>query len=438
MGALWTYRAKFDAWLAVELAIILARCNLGIYPKDVYRKIKKCARFTVADVLARDAEINHDLQAFVDVVRLSLPLKLRRYFHEKVTSYDTEEPAQARILLKAGALIMSDLDRLIDVLWRQASEHMWTFCIAVTHGQDAQPTTLGWRFCDYLELFQRNRDNLRFILSQVAESKCSGAVGNNVRVSPELEAEIFRILHLKPRRVATQVVSRDVIARLMAELAVIAANMEKMAIGLRLLGLTANFEVLEPRRIGQKGSSAMPHKRNPVISEQITGLARVVRADSNAALENVALWQERDISHSSVERVILPDGFCLIDYMLAKATGVIGRLEINRKRMAHNIGRIYGCWASEDLKTLLCDKGHDPEEVYYYLQQACFEAMDNKRQLLGILLRRRMKAKRGQTAQKVTEQELRDCFHYRRPLRKVMPELYRRFNLDPKLALPPN
>ena len=438
IARIWTLWMKFKMWLAVELAVIDVRCAMGIYPADVGKRIRKLAKFKVKDIIELDKKIEHDLIAFVETVRQSLPPELRKYIHDGMTSYDTEEPALALQIQKAGMIILEELEQFIYTIRVVASMHMWTYCMGITHTQDAQPTTFGWRLCMYLEMMERAKKNLSFVLEQVKESKLSGAVGNYNTIDPELEVSVLKKLGLRVRAAASQITQRDVIARFLNEIAVIGSAIEKMAVDIRLLSQTAVWEVVEPRKPGQKGSSAMPHKKNPILSERMAGMARLLRAWAHAAVENVATWLERDISQSSVERVILPDSTSLIVYMLQKMTGIISRLEVNRDIMRENIYRTHGCWASEKVKLYLCDQGIDTEAVYLFVQQCAFRAFEEKRSFKAVLLSSKLPKRRKTVAELFGQNCLNHCFDYRRPLRQNLPAAYERNGLDTALALPPN
>ncbi|MDZ7798084.1 MAG: adenylosuccinate lyase [Patescibacteria group bacterium] len=438
VARIWRLRSKFEYWLKVELAMIKARYQRGDYPKNVYKQIRKKARFKVSEVQAIDKIIHHDLQAFVDNVRSYLDENLRKYFHEEMTSYDTEEPALALQLLKAGGIIHRELKSLADCLREKASQHMWTFCIGVTHGQDARPTTFGWRLCSYLEAIERADENLAFILEQLREVKMSGAIGNYLTIDPELEEEALRILNLKVRPAATQITLRDNIARFLAEIAVIGSCLEKMAVDLRHWSKTSTLEIQEPRSKKQKGSSAMPHKKNPIILERLTGQSRLLRANALVAMENIATWEERDISQSSPERIILPDATGLVVYMLRQMNWVISHLVVFRERMALNIDRTNGCWASEEVKTLLADTGINPEDVYRLVQTAAFRAMEEDTSFMQSVLQASIPGSGQVVAEVVSAEKIRGCFNFQSRLHEVLPRVYQRFNLDPDRALPDN
>ncbi|MCH7492918.1 adenylosuccinate lyase [Patescibacteria group bacterium] len=448
IGRIWTLGMKFKMWLVVELAVIKARVNLGDYPEEKYLRIRKAAKFTVRAVEARDREIEHDLQAFVDIVRQSLPTELRADFHQRITSYDTEDPAQALLMLKAMDIILQDLDVLIERLTHIAGRHMWTYCMGVTHGQDGRVITYAGRLCVYLDGLRQSRQMLVSIRDQLSMTKCSGAMGNYGSISPELESEVLNILKLKVRPAASQIVLRDSIARFLSEIAILGGVLEKIALDNFILGQTAYREVIEPRKKKQKGSSAMPHKKNTILNERERGMPRVLRGNTIAALENIATPLERDISQSSVERIILPDSTILIDYMLQLMTKIISGMEVNRDQMALGINRTYGCWASEEVKSVLCDElcgkktPYTPEDVYYFVQACAFTAMEKREQLTIILqqsLFPRTDAVDSNLLSKlIIHGTLDKCFDFKTSLINNMPAVYERNGLNNTLAMDPN
>ncbi|MDD5715275.1 MAG: adenylosuccinate lyase [Patescibacteria group bacterium] len=435
---IWQLNSKFAKWLLVELAMIKAREDLGVYPKGTYTKIKQRAQFSVKRILELEVSLDHDLLAFVETVRQSLPKSLRKYIHDGMTSYDTEEPALSLQLLRAARIILEDMNLLVTTLRMLASDHAWTYCMAFTHIQYAKVTTLGWRFVGYLEFMERSQTNLLFITDQLKLTKCSGAVGNYATIDPELEARVCDILGLGVRPAATQIVHRDVIARFMGELAIISANLEKIATDIRLMSHSAVAEVMEPFKKTQKGSSAMPHKKNPITSERVCGQARLTRAYAHASVENIATWFERDISQSSVERVILPDATAIVDYQLQKMNGLLSRMTIRRERMAENINSALGLYASEEVKLMLCGQGFDPEEVYALIQRCAFTALKERRHFKAVLLGAKLPRRRKTIGKLIDRRMLNACFDFKKPLRKNLPRAYRRMSIDTSLALTPN
>lgn len=447
MAPIWTPKAQFETWLNVELAVISARCRLGIYPGGIIARIALEIPSTfmtdkrVEEILQRDREIEHDLQAFVDVVRWHLPEELRRYIHDGLTSYDTEVPALALQFAAAGKVLLDDIGKLIEALRTQASRHQWTYRMGSTHGQDAEPTTFGWLLCSYIEMLENGERALEQVLLDICSVKCSGAVGNYATISPELEAEVCRLLGLDVRQAATQIVARDVFSHFLSTVATIGGCIEKIATDLRLLATSAVGEIREPRRKGQKGSSAMPHKRNTILLERMSGMAIVLRGYAVMGQELIRTWLERDIAHSCVERIAFPDATALLDYMFQRMAWVISELEVNREAMAANIGRSRGCWASEEVKLLLERKGYEPEDVYRHVQACAFAAFDgNGRSFHDVLLATPLPEREGKTAalaDVVSQQELEDCFNFVSRLHDLT-QAYARFELDTSQALAPN
>ena len=438
MGRVWTNQAKFHSWLQVELAVIEARCNLGIFPANVISQIRPQAKFRVREIIARDKVIEHDLQAFVDIVRSYLPPELQHYFHQRITSYDTETPALSLQFTRAGQILLEGLDRLIDALRQQASAHMWTFCMGITHGQDAEPTTFGWRLCGYLDMMEQARENLARALDQIKMSKCSGAVGNWLHISPAEEEEVLRILGLTRRPAATQIVPRDAFARVLSEIAITGGSIEKIATDLRFLATTAYKEVKEPRKRKQKGSSSMPHKINTILLERMSGMPIALRGYAVMGQELARTWLERDISHSCVERIVFPDATDILDYMLDKMTKVISGMIINREVMALGINRTRGCWASEAVKTLLGKHSLDMEDVYYFIQTCAFDAMNQQQPFRDQLIETDFPGRGKIFGDLIPIAELDACFDFRTPLEKNLPQGYERMKLNPDLALPAN
>lgn len=438
IGRVWTDRTKFNTWLKVELAVIKARCNLGIYDPKIINLIRPQARFRIRDIIKLDQQIEHDLEAFVEIVRQSLPHKLRRFIHDGLTSYDTEVPALALQFRQAGKILIEDLQELIDALRLRASEHMWTYCMGITHGQDAEPTTFGWRLCGYLDLIEQGKKNLLQALEQIKMVKCSGAVGNWMTISPQEEQEVYRILGLRVRPAATQIVARDVFANFLSQLAIIGGGIEKIATDLRLLATSAYGEIQEPRKKKQKGSSAMPHKKNPILLERMCGMAIMLRGYAAMGQELIRTWLERDIAHSCVERIAFPDATIILDYMLQKMTRIISGMIINRKQMVRNINRSRGCWASEKVKLLLCNKGFDTEKVYSFVQACAFKAFEQRRPFRAVLLKTSFPGKRKTLGELISRQEINACFDFKTSLKRNLPQAYKRMGLNPDKALPPN
>lgn len=437
IGGVWTDEMKFQTWLEVELAVIKVRCDQGEYPKEVYPRIKKQAKFNVDKIIELDKIIEHDFLAFIENVRSYLDEDLRKYFHEELTSYDIEIPAQSLQLKRAGVFIIEDLRNFISTVRHQASIHMWTYRMGMTHGKDAKPSTLGWLFCTYLDALELRAEDLVLAFDKVKKAKCSGAVGNYMTISPDLELAVLKELGLEPRP-ATQITMRDVLANVVSQIAILGGVIEKMAIDLRLMATSRFAEITEPRRKKQKGSSAMPHKKNPILLERMSGMSSVLRGYALTMQENIKTWLERDIAHSSVERIVLPDATSLIDYMLLKMTWIMDNLVVHRDNMAKNIEEEGGTWASEEVKTLLCKKGFDTEKVYHFVQKCAFLAMEKGRSFCAVLLSSEF-SDTGQILNDLIDPtEIEACFDFKIVLKKHMPVVYKRNGLNASLAMKAN
>jgi adenylosuccinate lyase len=368
MGRIWSDENKFQSWLSVEIATAEAEAEAGLIPKGAARAIRRKARFEVARILEIENQVKHDVIAFTTNVAEHVG-RDARYLHFGLTSNDVVDTAQALQVREASELLRAGLARLGAVLKRRAFEFKHTPMIGRTHGVHAEPMTFGLKLAIFYSENERNVERLRGAASEMCVGKISGAVGTYAHLSPAIEKKILAKLRLCPEPVSSQVISRDRHAFYLSTLAVIAASLEKMALELRHLQRTEVREAEEYFAPGQKGSSAMPHKRNPVTAEQICGLARVVRANAQAALENVALWHERDISHSSVERIILPDSTILLDYMLDKTAMLVEGMFVYPERMMENLNLMRGLIFSGQLLLDLTDRGVSREEAYRWVQR---------------------------------------------------------------------
>src|ERR1700676_1171656 len=346
MGGIWSEENKYRQWLEVELATAEALAETGEVPKDAAELLRKHAGFTVARIQEIEGEVRHDVIAFTTAVAESVAAaghaESSRWLHYGLTSNDVVDTAQALMIRSASEIISRGINSLSEQLKTRAFEFKHTVQIGRTHGIHAEPITFGLKLALWYEEIHRNLPRFCAAAEELRVGKISGAVGTFGHIGPAAEERICRRLGLRPVPIASQVVSRDRHANYVAALALIAATLEKIALEIRHLQRTEVREAEEPFSPGQKGSSAMPHKRNPVTSEQICGLARVVRANAQAALENVALWHERDISHSSVERVILPDSTILLDYLLSKTATLVETLLVYPARMMENLEQLKG------------------------------------------------------------------------------------------------
>ena len=380
MGRIWSEENKYRQWLEVELATAEALAETGEVPNEAARLLREHAGFTVARIQEVEREVRHDVIAFTTVVAESMAAaghsEASRWLHYGLTSNDVVDTAQALMLLSASEIISKGINRLSEKLKARAFEFKHTIQIGRTHGIHAEPITFGLKLALFYDEIRRNLTRFCAAAEELRVGKISGAVGTFGHIGPEAEERICRRLGLRPAPIASQVISRDRHANYVSALALIAAALEKIALEIRHLQRTEVREAEEPFSPGQKGSSAMPHKRNPVTSEQICGLARVVRANAQAAFENVALWHERDISHSSVERIILPDSTILVDYMLSKTEWLIGGLRVNPARMQKNLELTKGLVFSGQLLLDLTAAGMLREDAYKVVQAHAMQAWD--------------------------------------------------------------
>jgi adenylosuccinate lyase len=372
MGRIWSEENKYEQWLAVELGASEALAEIGQVPKEAARLLRLHARVDIDRLNEIEREVKHDVIAFTTTVAESMKAagagEASRWFHYGMTSNDVVDTAQALMVKQASALIDAGVGRLCGVLERRAFEFKDTVQIGRTHGIHAEPYTFGLKLALWFDELRRNLTRFRSAAEEMRVGKISGAVGTFGHIGPEAEERICAILGLAPAAIASQVISRDRHANWISSLALITATCEKIALEVRHLQRTEVREVEEPFAAGQKGSSAMPHKRNPVTCEQICGLARVVRANVQAAYENIALWHERDISHSSVERVILPDSAILTDYILAKTIWLVDGMVVNAGRMLKNLESTRGLVFSGQVLLDLAAAGMLREEAYRLVQ----------------------------------------------------------------------
>ena len=401
MGRLWDIEAKYQKWLDVEIAVCEAWAELGEIPKDDLREIKKRAQFDVKRIDEIEKVVKHDVIAFLTSVAQSLGTEAR-FIHKGLTSSDILDTALALLMRDASDLIMKDIRELMDVLKKQAQKYKDTPVMGRSHGVHAEPMTFGLKFALWFEDMTRNLGRMKRAKEVISVGKLSGAVGTFSNIPPIIEEKVCKKLKLRPEPVATQVVQRDRHAEYLTTLALIAASVEKIATEIRHLQRSEVLEVEEPFMVGQKGSSAMPHKRNPVGCENLSGLARLVRTNALAAIENVALWHERDISHSSVERVIIPDSTILVDYMLDRLKGILDGLHVYPKRMKENMGRSYGLFTSQRVMLALLDKGLDREQAYSIVQADAMKSWKEGTEFKKILLKDK-EVKKYLTAQEISE-----------------------------------
>jgi adenylosuccinate lyase len=375
MGALWSEAAKFQKWLDVELAVCEVHAEMGTIPADALEEIKARAAFTVERINEIEKTTDHDVIAFTTALAENIG-EAARFVHYGLTSSDVVDTANALLLRDACDLLLKKVDALLEVLKRRAHEFKDTPQIGRTHGVHAEPTSFGLTFALWFDEMRRNRKRLKRARKSIAVGKISGAVGAFAHLDPEVEERVCVRLGLRPAPVSTQVIQRDNYAEYLCTLAVVASSLDKFALQVRHWQRTEVREAEERFRAGQKGSSAMPHKRNPILSERICGMARVVRGYAVAGLESVALWHERDISHSSAERVILPDSSIALDYMLAKATSLIDTLVVYPERMLENLNATRGLVFSGQLLLALTRGGVSREQAYEWAQRNAMKTWD--------------------------------------------------------------
>jgi len=412
MGGIWTQENKYQKWLDVEIAVCEVQAERGVIPQDAWEEIRQKANFDSKRVDEIEAETHHDVIAFLtSVAEFVGPSS--RYIHLGMTSSDMLDTATSLQCKEAGAILVKDMEGLRTVLKRRAIEFKDTVCIGRSHGIHAEPTTFGLKLALWYDEAGRNLKRLHDAIETISVGKVSGAVGTFAHLDPEVEEKVCEKLGIKPAPVSTQVVQRDRHAHFLNTLAIIAASLEKIAVEIRHLQRTEVLEAEEFFAKGQKGSSAMPHKRNPITCERITGLARLLRTNALAGMENVALWHERDISHSSVERVILPDSTILLNYMLRKAIALIDRLLVYPENMKKNLETTRGLIFSQPLLLSLIQKDITREEAYRLVQDvsmACWKSGENFQDTVL----------KDEKIQKVlSENEIKKCFDLNVQLRNV-------------------
>ncbi|MGM0689534.1 MAG: adenylosuccinate lyase [Bacillota bacterium] len=422
MGRIWSLENRYQKFLEVEILASEAWAELGVIPRSAAELIAGNAAFDVQRIDELEKETRHDVVAFTRCVAESLGDE-SRFFHYGLTSYDVVDTALSVMLVEAANLLKEGLLELDMVLKEQALRYKETATVGRTHGVHAEPTSLGLKFVLWLGEVRRNQERLERATAAVRVGKISGAVGNFAHIDPFIEEYVCRKLGLEPAPVSTQVLQRDRHAEFVSVLALIGTTMEKMALEIRNLQRTETREVEEPFYSGQKGSSAMPHKRNPVTCEKVCGLARLLRGYAGTALENVALWHERDISHSSVERIILPDSTIICDHILQQMIRVIGELKVNRQQLSRNLDLTGGLIYSQRVLLELIETGLSREDAYDLVQRCAMEAWESGKSLKNILAQERM------VMDRLGEKKLDDCFNPAYFLQRV-DYIYRRLGLE--------
>ncbi len=419
MGELWTDTYKLKTWLQVEIAVCEAQAELGYIPTEAVEEIKAKANFDPERVLEIEAEVRHDVIAFLTNVNEYVG-DVGRYIHLGLTSSDVLDTALALQMVASLNLILECLEELIQAIRYQAQQHRYTVMVGRSHGIHAEPITFGFKLAGWLAEVLRNRDRLVRLRKDISVGKISGAVGTYGNIDPRVEAIATQKLQLQPDTASTQVISRDRHAEYVQQLALLAASIERFAVEIRNLQRTDVLEVEEYFSKGQKGSSAMPHKRNPIRSERLTGIARIIRGHAVAALENVALWHERDISHSSVERVILPDTCILTHFMLKEITGLVKNLLVYPENMKRNMNVYGGVIFSQRVLLTLVEKGMNREDAYKIVQSCAHQAWNQPQGNFHELIRQD-----PQVTKVLSTQEIEACFDPQRHLRHL-DDIYQR------------
>jgi adenylosuccinate lyase len=378
MTRVWSDERKLERMLEVELAALDGWAALGVVPADAVARIRgRATAPTTEEVARRERETGHDVAAFVDAVAATLDDD-GRWLHYGLTSSDVLDTALSLAVQEAGALVLEGIDRAFEAVASRAEQHRETLCMGRTHGVHAEPTTFGLKLAGWAFALDRERERVARAVEGLRVGKLSGVVGQYAAVDPEVERLACERLGLEPAPSSTQILQRDRHAELLSALALLASTLERFAVEIRHLARTEVSEVEEPFATGQKGSSAMPHKRNPIVSERICGLARVVRANAQVGLENVALWHERDISHSSAERIVLPDSFLAIDYTLDRFAWLMDGLVVRPDRMRANLGASHGLFASQRLLLALVESGLGRDDAYRRVQGHAMRAWDEE------------------------------------------------------------
>ena len=421
MAKIWDLNSKFNYYLQVELAVCDAYAELGTIPKEAAEEIRKKATFSVERIDEIEREVRHEVIAFLTCVNESLG-DLGRYVHVGMTSSDVIDTAFALQIQDSGRIILEDLNRTISTLKGLAQKHKDTICIGRSHGIHAEIMTFGVKMCSWIDIMERQKANFEHALEQIRVGQISGPVGTYSNISPQVEEITCRHLELKPAKISTQIIARDYHAYFMQSLALIASVLEQFATEIRHLQRTEVLELEEGFGKGQKGSSAMPHKKNPVLSENLCGLARVVRANSIVALENIPLWHERDISHSSAERIIFPDSLTLVDFMLNRFNGLMENIVVHKDNMLKNTNKFGGIVFSQKVLLTLVSKGLSREDASVIVQRNALDAFQNHGDFKANLL------KDADVRKLLSPDEIENIFDKQAFLQNIG-EIYKRFEI---------
>ncbi|MGD6899994.1 adenylosuccinate lyase [Bacillus infantis] len=412
MGAIWTEENRFKAWLEVEILACEAWAELGDIPKEDVQKIRENASFDIERINEIEQETRHDVVAFTRAVSETLGEE-RKWVHYGLTSTDVVDTALSYLIKQANSILLQDLENFVEILKNKAKEHKYTVMMGRTHGVHAEPTTFGLKLALWYEEMKRNLERFKQAASGVEFGKMSGAVGTYANINPFVESYVCEKLGLQPAPISTQTLQRDRHAHYMAAISLIATSIEKFAVEIRGLQKSETREVEEFFAKGQKGSSAMPHKRNPIGSENMTGLARVIRGHMLTAYENVPLWHERDISHSSAERIILPDATIALNYMLNRFGNIVKNLTVFPENMKRNMDRTLGLIYSQRVLLALIDKGMAREEAYDVVQPRAMEAWEKQ-----VAFKSLVEADETISA-RLSAEEIEDCFDYNYHIKHV-------------------
>lgn len=412
MGQIWSDENRYRAWLEVELLACEAWSELGVIPKEDVKKLRENASFDIKRILEIEEETKHDVVAFTRAVSETLGDE-KKWVHYGLTSTDVVDTALSYLIKQANEIIRNDIVNFIDILANKAKEHKYTIMMGRTHGVHAEPTTFGLKLALWYEEMKRNLKRFDEASEAIAYGKLSGAVGTYANIDPFIEKYVCEKLGLKPAPISTQTLQRDRHAQYMATLALIATSIEKMAVEIRGLQKSETREVEEFFAKGQKGSSAMPHKRNPIGSENMTGMARVIRGFMMTAYENVPLWHERDISHSSAERIIIPDATIALNYMLNRFSKIVENLVVYEENMKKNMDRTFGLIYSQRVLLALIDKGFAREKAYDTVQPLAMQAWEEQVSFPDLV------KQHEEIKVTLTEEELEDCFDPKYHLKNV-------------------
>lgn len=421
IGKIWTLENKFNMWLKVEIAICEAWSKLKYIPEEAVKNIKKNAKFSLKRIEEIEKETQHDLIAFLKAVSENLGEEAK-YLHFGVTSYDIEDTALALMLKDSAEIIIEDIKELIEILKEKAKEHKYTVMIGRTHGVHAEPITFGFKMLNWVAEMERNLKRIKIAKENISFGKISGAVGTYANIPPFIEEYVCKKLKLKPEKISTQIIQRDRHAEFITTLAIVASSLEKFSTEIRNLQRTEILEVEEFFAKTQRGSSAMPHKRNPIICERISGLARVIRANSLVALENINLWHERDLTNSAPERIIFPETCILTHYILKKFAEVIKNLKVYSENMRKNLQKTGGIISSQKIMLSLIEKGLSREDSYKLVQKLAMDAWTRNKNFEKLLL------KNKQIRKYLTEEEIKKCLSIENYLKNIE-KIYERWNI---------